>query len=142
MTQVDPIFGEVIYSYSRRQAIEDGVLVQLSGPGYVGDAWVPKMVAEAGIRFPLAMTIEAFSECVALTKAAERAGQDIKGRLWDVLWMMKLAIRASRDGQDQIVFTLYVSRTRRRPERVQLKAIVGPGDQGEPVITIMYPHQD
>ena len=29
--------AELIHSYTRRQAIEDGVLVQLSGEGYEGD---------------------------------------------------------------------------------------------------------
>ena len=28
--------AEIIGAYSRRQAIEDGILVQLSGPGYQG----------------------------------------------------------------------------------------------------------
>ena len=47
LTMSSDLFGEVISSYTRREAIEDGVLVQLSGPGYEGDAWVPEMVAEA-----------------------------------------------------------------------------------------------
>jgi len=29
-----------------------------------------------------------------------------------------------------------------RHETVKLKAICGPGDQGEPVLTIMMPHED
>ena len=29
--------ADIIDIYTRRQAIEDGVLVQLSGPGYEGD---------------------------------------------------------------------------------------------------------
>ena len=40
--------ANIIDIYTRRQAIEDGVLVQLSGPGYQGDQWIPAMVAEAG----------------------------------------------------------------------------------------------
>lgn len=92
-TADDSLFGEVIYAYTRRQAIEDGVLVQLSGEGYEGDAWVPAMVKEAGFRFPVAMTAEAFALCVELSPAAKRACNDLKGRLWDVLWMLKNAIR-------------------------------------------------
>lgn len=30
MSAADPIFGELIYSYSRAQAIDDGVLVDIS----------------------------------------------------------------------------------------------------------------
>jgi hypothetical protein len=44
--------ADIIDIYTRRQALEDGVLVQLSGPGYQGDPWVPAMVAEAGFRYP------------------------------------------------------------------------------------------
>lgn len=140
VTTVEDIFGPVISSYSRRQAIEDGVLVQLSGEGYEGDAWIPAMVAEAGIVYPLALTTAVFMDCVCLTKATERALNDIRGRLWDVLWMFREVAR--RNAGDVIQFELMVVRDRVRPDRVRLKAIVGPGDDGEPVITIMYPHED
>lgn len=139
---IEDVFGPVIHSYSRRQAIEDGVLVQLSGEGYEGDEWIPQMVAEAGIRFPLAVTTAVFMDCIGLTKAAEKALNDIKGRLWDVLWMFSQAVRRLPEHRDQFVFELYVVRDRVRPDRVRLKAICGPGDDGEPVITIMYPHED
>ncbi len=57
--------ADIIDSYTRRQAIENGVLVQLSGPGYEGNPWVPDMVAEAGFRFPVAMTATVFCRYVA-----------------------------------------------------------------------------
>ena len=44
------IFGEPIARYTRRQAIEDGVLVDLMQPETVG------FVREAGFKFPVAMT--------------------------------------------------------------------------------------
>lgn len=72
---------DVIHRYTRKQAIEDGVLVQLSGPGYEGDPWVPEMVAELGFRYPVAMTATAFARYVDLTPAAEKACNDIQGRL-------------------------------------------------------------
>lgn len=133
--------ADVIHTYSRLQAIEDGVLVQLSGHGYEGDDWVPEMVAEAGFRIPLAMTVEAFSKYVDLTPAAKRAGNDLKGRLWDVLWMFRHAI-ARGDGRSEIVFEFRCVVDRIRPSRCFLKSICGPGDDGEPVITIMERNQD
>lgn len=142
---VDPMtefFGEVISSYSRRQAIEDGILVQLSGEGYEGDEWIPAMVSEAGFKFPVAITVEAFTDCVAMTKGAEKGLQDIKGRLWDVLWMLKDAFRRHRGPTDRIDFVLHCSIDRAKPQRVELKALIGPGDDHEPVITIMYPWED
>ena len=57
--------ADIIDAYTHRQAIEDGVLVQLSGPGYQGDPWMPAMVAEAGFRYPVAMTATAFCSHVS-----------------------------------------------------------------------------
>jgi hypothetical protein len=53
-----------------------------------GDPWVPAMVAEAGFRYPVAMTATVFCRYVApLEGDGEELApcQDIKGRLWDVL---------------------------------------------------------
>ncbi|HCD56343.1 MAG TPA: hypothetical protein DEQ90_13050, partial [Halieaceae bacterium] len=64
---------------------------------------------------------------------------------WDVLVMAVMAIRGSARGGNQLSFSLYrvprdgVSVT---ADKVSLKLIVGPGDQGEPVITILQPHED
>lgn len=132
--------SDLIHSYTRRQAIEDGVLVQLSGDGYEGDSWIPEMCREAGFRFPLAMTVEAFMLVVKLSPAAKRACNDLQGRLWDVLWMLKQAIRSSEG--DTINFSVYCVTERIRPTRVNLKAVCGPGDDIEPVITIMLQGQD
>jgi hypothetical protein len=52
-------FGEPIAAYTRRQAIEDGVLVDLMQPETVG------IVREAGFKFPMAMTAGAFAATVA-----------------------------------------------------------------------------
>jgi hypothetical protein len=95
--------AEIIDTYTRRQAIEDGILVQLSGPGYQGDPWIPEMVAEAGFRYPVAMTAMASCGYVSPLEGDDAKlapCQDIKGRLWDVLWMLKLAIRRTQTPRD------------------------------------------
>lgn len=76
------IFGEAISTYSRRQAIEDGMLVDIS-----------EMAAEAGFNCPVAITRAAWSDCVKWTEADSnrQTHQDESGRLWDVLWMASLA---------------------------------------------------
>jgi len=145
--------ADIIDIYTRRQAIEDGVLVQLSGPGYEGDPWVPAMVAEAGFRYPVAMTATAFCRYVApLEGDGEELVpcQDIKGRLWDVLWMLKLAIRRGLGGEI-VRFCLrvvpnvpagYSKPNPPRPKLVHLKAVCGPDDDGTPCLTIMTPDED
>lgn len=127
--------AEIISSYSRAQAIEDGVLMDLC------QGELAELVKEAGFKFPIAATAEVFHECIGLTNAAERAGNDIKGRAWDVLWMLKNAIRRAST-TDRITFTVAVVRERVRPTPTQLVAVCGPGDNMEPVITLMFPGQD
>ena len=145
------IFGPVISTYSRRQAIEDGVLVQLSGPGYPddGDEWLPKMCKEAGFRVPVAMTIGAFYAAFMPPDGHKLApGQDPEGRLWDVLWMLRLAIRRNGPGS-RLEFSLRVVPTipedsNRNPKArvVRLACVCGPDDDASPCLTIMLPEED
>jgi hypothetical protein len=59
-----------------------------------------------------------------------------------MLWMLSLAAR--RGDSDCVDFALHVrnSNRRRTPPPVRLKAVCGPGDQGEPVITVKLPEED
>jgi hypothetical protein len=131
----DDIFGELISSYSRRQAIEDGVLVDLMQPETVG------AVREAGFKFPVAMTAGAFAATVAEIDKELPQGQDLQGRLWDVLWMLSLAIRSTRQSTDRVSFRVSVWDGKRRNE-VKLWSVCGPGDNAQPVITIMLEGED
>src|SRR6266496_2909526 len=142
---MEEVFGEVLSSYSRAQAIEDGVLVSLNDPSFTGPA---SICAEAGIKFPVAMTIAAFAKTVSELDTPLPPCQDISGRLWDVLSMFKWA---AKHGGSEIRFPVTVinwitvdgeriNRTKR--ETVMLKALCGPGDNGEPVITILLPDED
>jgi hypothetical protein len=69
--------------------------------------------------------------------------QDEAGRIWDVLIMLRLAIRGS-DGGPEVRFGVHVRNDNREgtPALVWLKAVCGPGDEGEPVITVMLPDDD
>lgn len=132
----EAIFGEVIYSYTRAQAIEDGVLVDAG-----------RMAQEAGFKWPVALTSAVWEDCVAWTDDDSRRKpfQDQAGRLWDVLYMASHAIRTHKEPGDRMMFQLYrVPRDGKtsKAERVTLKLIVGPGDQAEPVITILLPGED
>jgi len=124
------IFGDVIHTYTRAQAIEDGVLIDVS-----------KKAQEAGFKIPVALTAGAWESCVKMTPAAEKAGNDESGRLWDVLWMAFLAARRHPDAQ-QLRYQLYVVTDRRKARLIELKLHVGPGDDARPVITIMLPEED
>lgn len=127
------MFGEVISSYSRAQAIADGVLVDVSSAA-----------KEAGLKFPVAMTRAAYEDCVTWTAedSKRQTHQDESGRLWDVVWMLRCA---AKNGGSEMRYSLYrVPRGGRgmKARLTTLKAICGPGDTAEPVITIMLPNED
>ncbi|MEW6698751.1 MAG: DUF6573 family protein [Bacillota bacterium] len=122
-------FGEVIYTYTRQQAIEDGVLIDVS-----------QTAIEVGFRYPVAVTQAVWTELITPDEADRTQGQSETGRLWDVLWMCYLAARRSR-AQSQITFSVEVVRGR-HGETVKLKALCHPGDKGEPVVTIVLPDED
>jgi Family of unknown function (DUF6573) len=125
--------AEVIYAYTRAQAISDGVLVEL------------EEAAQAGFKIPVAITQAAWQECIAWSEGDEErkpCGQSPSGRAWDVLTMLRYA---ARKGGPEVRFSvLRVPRDGKsmRPQPVKLKAICGPGDSAEPVITIMLPDED
>ena len=59
--------------------------------------------------------------------------------------MASHAIRTRKEPGDRLLFQLYrVPRDGHSTEAVlvTLRLIVGPGDAGEPVITILLPHED
>jgi hypothetical protein len=121
---------EIISRYTRAQAIEDGVLVDVTA-----------QAKEAGIKIPTAMTCAVWNQYVELTPAARQAGNDIEGRRWDILWMVRCAALRQPDACE-IHFQLNVVTDRIQPSLVTLKAICGPGDDGTPVITILLPQED
>jgi hypothetical protein len=128
------LFGEPISTYTRAQAIEDGVLVD-----------VTETAKEAGFRFPVVMTRAAWEDCVSWSDEDNKRQtyQDEAGRLWDVLWMASVAAR--RNGGSELRFQLYrVPRGGRgvRLRLVTLRMLCGPGDDGEPVITISMLGED
>ena len=133
---VESFFGNVISTYTRTQAIEDEVLVDAG-----------TMASEAGFKWPVALTAAVWADCVAWTEddSRQQVYQDESGRLWDVLYMASYAIRTSKRSGDRLLFQLYrVPRDGQSSDAVlvTLKLIVGPGDAGEPVITILLPQED
>ena len=127
----DNPFGPIIYAYTRAQALADGVQVD-----------VTTTAQESGIRFPVFITRTAFDAYV--TVPPDVTGKDEAGRLWDVVWMLRHAIRKATPGQTRLPFALYVRNDNRAPRLIKLIATCGPLDlaKPEPAITIMMPDED
>ncbi|MBP7868321.1 MAG: hypothetical protein KA419_20530 [Acidobacteria bacterium] len=128
----EEVFGPVIHACTRAQALADGVLVD-----------VTETAREAGFRFPVALTAAAWSDCVAWGREGAKVHQDEAGRLWDVLWMARCAAARAMAGEREVEVKLHrVPRGRSTPRPAILKMVIGPGDEREPVITLMMPDED
>jgi hypothetical protein len=124
----EDLFGPVIHSYSRAEALEDGALID-----------VTSTAREAGFLIPVALTCAVWESYV--TVPPKVVAQDEPGRLWDILWMASLAARRNRDAGG-VHFTVSVRNDNRQPRPRRLKCAVGSGDEGEAVITILLPEED
>lgn len=123
----DDIFGDVIYSYTRAQALEDGVLVDVSA-----------LAKEAGFRYPVAVTARVWHEWIE--PPTDTVGQDATGRLWDLLNVLRYEIRKTGKGERVDFKVLFEQGTGKT--LVDFYALCGPGDNAEPVITIMRIGED
>ena len=118
-----------IYTYTRRQAIEDGVLIDVSN-----------LARQAGYKWPVALTSNLYHTYINPTENLKPYGQSDIGRLWDVLNVLR--VKAQNSSGTTVLFQVSFLMEIDRMEEITLKAIAGPGDEGEPVITIMTPEED
>ena len=111
-------FGEIIYAYTRAQAVADGFQVD-----------VTKTAQEAGSQF---------------AKRTAHLGHPSRGRLGNVVWMTRFAIQRSRGHTERLPVALYVRNDNRAARLVKLVATCGPLDMDDPqpAITLMMPDED
>lgn len=135
--------ADIIISYTRADAIRDGVLVPT--PDLVPDE--PDFARDAGWAVPVALTTAVANLAIPTQWERDRA-QDVKGRLWDVL-RMAATYGARRDANEWLfpcIFLLGSAAERQLPragrKTLHLKAVIGPDDDGSPVLTIMLPEED
>jgi hypothetical protein len=119
----DSNFGEAIYSYTRAQAIQDGVLVDLCQLDPIRRAF----------KYPVACTDTVWGIIEAATKQPH---QDLDGIAHDIATMALLSIRISKGG-DTVRFKVSIA-----GETHTLKLHIGPGDTMSPVMTLMLPSED
>ncbi len=112
------LFGEEISSYSRAQAIEDGVLIDVSDTK-----------AADLFKHPVAITTALHA---AISRGAGSDPETYNARLFDVIHMMTLKGRAS--AESDLFFRVKVGVC-----NLDLWGNCGPGDDMEPVITVGYP---
>ena len=126
----NPAFNP-IFTYTRAQAVLDGIQIQVS-----------QTAREAGIRCPVFITRAVYDRCVAVHPGV--TGQDEAGRLWDILWMLRYAILRTKPGQVYIPVALYVRNDNHSAKLIKLLASTGPLDIDDPspTITLELPGED
>ena len=139
---------DVIYAYTRKQAVEDGFIVEFDS----------KLVKEAGFPCQVDMTRTVF-DIIEPNELERSDGQDIVGRQWDVLGLLRLrvngwrkACEASGEKPEIPVYLrfetiFWMKRPEHRNNRrghvtVQFKAALGADFDGTPTITVMLPNED
>ena len=128
-----PLFDDtdLVFSYGRRQALQDGVLVDVS-----------EMAREAGFRYAVALTRAVWDGVVTPDDEDRASGQSEAGRLWDVLTLLRVAIRHSRGPVQTLEFQVVIVQRESIRRTVTLEAVCGPDDDLSPCITIMLPVED
>jgi hypothetical protein len=132
-------FGELVHAYSRAQAIADGVLVDVTRQASPAEM-------HGGFVVPVAVTAALWAAIEAIPDSLAGIA-DSRGRLHDVLWMASLAVRRQagasfasfalrRPAEDRIPFAVHLPYRGTRKRTQALALVVGPGDHGEPVVTI------
>jgi hypothetical protein len=109
--------ADLIDAYPRAQALAEGVLIDVSGAARA-----------AGFAFPAAMTARAHADL--------RCGDP--ARLRSALEALFAAARSAPRDADRVVVTLDDG----EGQKVNAWALVGPGDDARPVLTVMLVGED
>jgi len=116
---VSKVFGEVIFAYTRQNAIEDGVLVDVSA-----------IARTAGFKLPCVFTAALFADVEEF--ASDNPELDVKRAIRKTCRSAVETIRHSGASGADVYFTPSGARG-------EVRCNVGHGDNGEAVITIGYP---
>lgn len=131
--------GDIIYAYTRKQAVADGEQIEVTTYGEELPT-IPSYCKQAGLRIPVFITRSVWDAYVKVPDGVE--GQDLTGRLWDVLYMTATAIRChvrkGLDGPAEVLLNVRNSSSR-AAEMVTLWCDCGPVDIDDPrpCLTIM-----
>jgi pterin-4a-carbinolamine dehydratase len=123
----------LVYSYTRAQAIDDGVLYDLTkiAPEVCHEHYKTHVACTADVMSLIRRAVEHPDWC-----------NDYNGVIHDILWMSRCpAARVLTLSESSHVFRVIITGTGRRTNH-DLKIVCSAGDAGEPVITIMKRNED
>ncbi len=121
----------VIFTYSRKEALADGVQVDVTSTAKF-----------CGFKIPVFLTASVYHDYVEVPEGDEC--QDEAGRLWDVLSVLYYAVHHYRWHTDHVEFQVCVRNDNRGPQLVTLHAVCEALDFDDltPAITVTLPNED
>jgi len=120
---------DIIYTYSRKQAIEDGLQVLMD----------QQMSREAGIVYPVYFT-NGVVELIQKAVDNKKYCNDFNGVTWDIYTMFRYAARQAKNSS--LYFQVIITGVGRKRYIVFLAEIGATDfDNPEPAITIMLPEE-
>ncbi len=125
--------AEIIHTYTRKEAIEDGYQTKLEGEN-------AKLAKEAGYKYPVFITSGVLG-LIEKAVASKKDYNDFTGVLWDILYMSRVAGHPLNNRTTE--FKVIITGTGRQKEHT-IYIEVGPMDfdDPEPVLTIMLPEEN
>ena len=126
--------ADIVYSYTRKQALEDGEQVLLEGE--LGEMARSRPI---GYKYPVYLTRSVWA-LVEMAASNKKHCNDVKGVIWDILWMSRTYCRPLDPMTTE--FRLTITGTGRR----RLHTLIiqcGPTDIDDPApcLTVMHPSE-
>jgi hypothetical protein len=120
---------EIISTYTRQQAIEDGVLVDLSSNETL------RM-----FKWPIACTAAVWA---LIEKAAQRDNATAADYIYDVCFMAAMKIKTAKNDSDCLLFSVLLP-LQVNEKATTLKLMCGPAGPADPspCLTVMLPEED
>lgn len=129
-------WGDPIHVYTRAQALADGELVDVS-----------EMAREFGFRVPVAVSRSVWADISEIP--SDRPWESVRGRLGDLLGLLAMLCRRGKDNDTgRMDFKMLLSVGEGLPPDPSdwmpypLRALSGPGDAGEHVLTVCLPGEE
>ena len=120
---------QIIDRCTRAELIDDGVLTDITA-----------LAKEAGFKFPVAISAGIVT---LINDAISKGWKDWDGIVWDILNVLNYKIKFGPKDNSRIDFKVAIwSKYTNNDQDVEMYSQVGPGDDMEPVITIMLPNED
>ena len=124
---------DVIYSYTRKQALEDGVLIDVTKWAAASDNFPSGFTCSVVFTNSLWMAVQNLPNL-------DRGIDEIRNRAINIIYQGARAIRsAMKIFEDEALFDVMLPQKGKDSETTQLLIQSHEGDEGEPAVTIGFP---